>query len=222
MSQDETVWQPICRYACRLNLLRNANGADPKGGYLKKSHYLNLNFTTVLCLLALSLAMTLIAGCSSNSVAPTTENNNQNVADWLDSNLGTGQADCGPGPAMMDKTVSGLIGPKGGVLQVKLDGSLPAVFRFPAEALKVETLITIRASVVGMPSGSVVVYDCGPDGTVFDVPLEVVQPEPNGKSAASLYYFNEKLSQWELQETSPVKDRNALFHIYHFSKYGIS
>jgi hypothetical protein len=202
--------------------MRNVIGANsPKGGYLKKSNHLNLNLMAVLCLLALSMMM-LIAGCSSNTVAPTTDNNNQNIVDWLDSNLGTGQADRIPGPTMMNKVVSGLIGPKGGIIQVRLDGSLPTVFRFPAGALKVETLITIRASILGAPSGSVVIYDCGPDGTVFDVPLEVVQPMPPSKSAASLFYFNEKLSQWELQEVSPVKGGTALFHIYHFSKYGIS
>jgi hypothetical protein len=177
---------------------------------LKKSHHLNLNVTAVLCLLALSLVMTLVAGCSSNAVAPNTNN----------SNITTGQTD--PDPRLdPDKTVSGLIGPRGGLLQVMLDGSTPTIFRFPKGALKVETLITIRAYRVQMRFGTMDAFDCGPDGTVFDVPIEVTYTTPPGKTTANLLYYNEDSAQWELQELSLVSRGCVQFHIYHFSKYGI-
>ncbi len=168
------------------------------------------------------MSLAFVGGCTSNAVAPSTDNPSLSTLDWLNSSPTTGQADRCPIPFITDRIVSGLIGPKGGVLQVKLDGSIPAIFRFPQGALKTETLITIQATVLETPSGSLVVYDCGPDGTVFDVPLEVTQPEPPGKSAANLFYFNETSMQWELQETSPVQHGCAKLHIYHFSKYGIS
>ena len=38
--------------------------------------------------------------------------------------------------------------------------------------MKVGTLITVRATVLATPSGNLAIYDCGPNGTVFDVPLE--------------------------------------------------
>jgi hypothetical protein len=168
-------------------------------------------YVSILAVLfAISISLAFISGCSQNAVAPVQDDLNQPRLGQLNSNLAT------------DKTVSGLIGPKGGLLLVKLDGSLPTVFRFPAGALKVETLITIRGYLLGSPRGTLAVYDCGPDGTVFDVPVELTQPMPPNKAEASLLYFNEKSMQWELQETSTVKNGSALFHIYHFSKYGIS
>jgi hypothetical protein len=188
---------------------------------LKKSKHINQNVTTVLCLLALSLVMALVAGCSSNIVAPSTDSSSLSQ---LNSQVVPGQNSPEPRTFTTELTASGLIGSKGGVIVVAPQGSatMPAQFIFPQGALKTETMITIRASVLDTPSGRLVVYTCGPDGTVFDVPIQVVQPEQCGKTAASLYYFNEKTTQWELQETSPVKGGSAVFHIYHFSKYGIS
>jgi hypothetical protein len=191
---------------------------------LKKLNHINLNVTTVLCLLALSLVMTLVAGCSSNAVAPSTDSSSLSQLNWLNSKVVPGQDGPEPRTFATELTASSLIGPKGGVIVIAPQGSsmMPAQFIFPNGALKVETLITVRASLVETPFGNLVVYDCGPDGTVFDEPVLVVQSEPRGKTEASLYYFNEKTQQWELQETNPAKGGSAVFHIYHFSKYGIS
>jgi len=180
-------------------------------------------YVSILAVLfAISISLAFVGGCTSNAVAPSTDNSILSTLDWLSSDITTGQADRSPKPPELDKIVSGLIGSQGGVLQVKLDGSTPAIFKFPKGALKTETLITIHASVLQSPYGDFVVYECGPEGTVFDVPLEVSQPMPPSKSAASLYYFNETTMQWEVQETSTVQHGAAKFHIYHFSKYGIS
>ncbi len=186
---------------------------------MKKSRHMNPNVTTVLSVLAITLIMALVAGCTSNAVAPSTESSGQSTLTWLNS---TDQADRIPVPFMLDRTVSALIGPKGGILQLNLNGYMPVVFRVPAGALDEPTLITISALVVKSPGGEFVVYDCGPDGTVFNLPLQLLQPEPPGVTIANLFYFNETTSKWELQETSRVIGSVALFHIYHFSKYGIS
>ncbi|TFH58220.1 MAG: hypothetical protein E4G91_09610 [Candidatus Zixiibacteriota bacterium] len=189
---------------------------------MKRSPHHNWHVPTILVLLAISLSLAIVGGCTSNALTPENGNPNQSKLDWLNEFFNDGGADRGPSPFIMEETVSGLIGPKGAVLQLNLRGSLPIVFRFPAGALKVETLITIHAYILQSPFGNFMLYDCGPDGTVFDVPVEVLQPEPRGTTTASLFYFNETSMQWELQETSRVLNGTALFHIYHFSKYGIS
>lgn len=189
---------------------------------MKRSPHHNWHVPTLLVLLAISMSLAFVGGCTSNAVAPSTDNPNLSTLDWLNSSPATGQADRCPISFMTDRTVSGLIGPKGGLLQAKLDGSVPTIFRFPAGALKVETLITIRVYREQMRFGTLEAYDCGPDGTVFDLPVEVTKPMPPGKDKASLFYFNEESMQWELQETAPVEKGAAKLHIYHFSKYGIS
>lgn len=168
-------------------------------------------YVSILAVLfAISISLALVSSCSQNAVAPIQDNPDQPA-------LG-GE---GHGP-ITDITVSGLIGPDGGLLQVRLKGSLPTVFRFPKGALKVSTLITIRVYRAQMGSDSLDAYDCGPDGTVFDVPVEVTVPMPSRQDTASLFYFNETSMQWELQESSHVNNGVVKFNLYHFSKYGIS
>jgi hypothetical protein len=167
-------------------------------------------YVSILAVLfAISISLAFISGCSQNVVAPIQDNPDQPA-------LGGG----GQEP-VTDITVSGLIGPNGGLLQAKLDGSLPTVFRFPKGALKVETLITIRVYHQPMGADTLEAYDCGPDGTVFDVPVEVTKPMPSGVNSASLFYFNETSMQWEWQESSHVNHGVVKFNLYHFSKYGI-
>jgi hypothetical protein len=178
-------------------------------------------YVSILAVLfAISISLVFISGCTQNAVAPGQDDLDQTKLDVHSSDITTGQADR-TRLRETDGTVSGLIGPEGGVLQVKLDGSTPTIFRFPAGALTVETLITISAHVEQSPSGGLAVYDCGPAGIVFELPVEVTQPTPPNKTTASLFYFNESSLQWELQEISRISNGRALFHIYHFSKYGI-
>lgn len=186
---------------------------------MKRFPQFTWNVTTVLFLVAVSICLAIVSGCSSNTVAPITEDTK--AFDWLAEQGNGADADREPVRPMLDQTYSALIGPKGGVIPVQPKGQPNAVFIFPKDALKVEKLITITVKTEVTPFGNLLVYDCGPDGTVFDVPLQLVHPEPRGKTSASMYYFNEDKQQWELQETSVVKGADAVFHIYHFSKYGI-
>jgi hypothetical protein len=188
------------------------------------------NVPVLLTLLVISVSLT-FAGCSSNAIAPVTEKNSEDQLGTFDGPFIDGGANRGPVTRFTETTVgtlgdevlavSQLIGPKGGVIVLSPKGSSPITFRIPAGALLEDKLITVRSFTERTPSGVLAVYDCGPDGTVFLLPIEVVQPV-TGKSAASMYYFNPQSLKWELQETSAVKSGAALFHIYHFSKYGIS
>jgi outer membrane murein-binding lipoprotein Lpp len=178
-------------------------------------------YVSILAVLfAISVSLAFVSGCSQNAVAPGQDDQNQAELDLLSSDITTGQADRDR-LRSQEETVSGLIGPNGGVLLVRFDASTPTIFRFPQGALTAETMITICAHIEESPSGSLAVYECGPAGIVFEVPVEVTQPMPPDRTTASLYYFNENSVRWELQEMSRITNGVALLHIYHFSKYGI-
>jgi hypothetical protein len=224
MLQDETARQPNCEYRYELNSPQKQSGCKPKGGYLKK-HHLNLNLTTVLCLLAISLAAIFVAGCSSNAVAPSTDNSSLSQLDWLNSNLAPGQADRAPAlvdlPVVFDTTLTQAVDSKGSTFTV-VNGKEKIEFKVPGKALASPVLLTIHVTKYQAPFGSFWLLDCGPNGTVFAKPLEVkLNGEIQKNSGSVLYYFNPVTGVWEVQEILNAKSMKG-FSIYHFSKYGIS
>ncbi len=174
-------------------------------------------------LLAISISMAFIAGCSPNGTAPNREDALQNKLDWLTAFDPANNADKGPvngnfSPVLVDTVLAGTFGSQGGVLALFHDRSRLQV-TFPAGCLDVETLITIHVTEIASPFGPFWVLDCGPDGTVFVKPISVtVTPG----SASALFYFNDSTGAWEVQQVVSAKTVNPHFFIYHFSKYGIS
>lgn len=125
---------------------------------------------------------------------------------------------CGGGGGGGDDHVdgTGTIGPDGGTVSLS---SGPTV-QVPAGALSVKTPITISASTVTAPSGAVTaVYQFGPEGTSFAVPVRVSFPVPAGTKASDVtVYWTRKGSttDWELLQTT-LSGTTASAETTHFS-----
>lgn len=174
-------------------------------------------------LLAVSLALLMFVGCSSNSVS----NDEQNPIDPKVNHLyETGEADVNyaapPLFEVLEVAASKVIGIAGGTVEINLSGGSAAQFSVPAGALIKPVDISLNLRKFATPHGPIFLYDCGPDGTQFKFPAKLTQPMPAGQAYAFLYYFNEDSKVWELQEVVRVKNGFATFNIKHFSKYGIS
>lgn len=190
---------------------------------MKRSSQSKRYVSTMGLLLAVSLALFMFVGCSSNSV----NNDEQNPIDpkinFLYETVDAGQNYAAP-PLfeLLDVAASKVIGIAGGTVEIALSGGSAAQFAVPAGALIKPVEISLNVRKFATPRGPIFLYDCGPDGTQFKIPAKLSQPMPAGQEYAFLYYFNEVTKAWEFQEAVKVKQGVATFSIKHFSKYGIS
>jgi hypothetical protein len=115
-----------------------------------------------------------------------------------------------------------LIGDDGGLLSLEL-GDKTATFAVPEGALDKSELIVMKAVQAPTPMGEATVFDFGPDGLEFSSPatlsLETARAEG---SVLRLYWWNNSVGRWELQESCEVRNGVVHFSVHHFSKYGIS
>lgn len=172
--------------------------------------------------LALSIAVALIVGCSTNATKYEGQLPVDDKLSFLEeSTNGNGASASISLFDVLNTLVDKVIGVVGGVINLEVDGT-KIKFEVPAGALTHPTRITMDVQRIGTPVGKLFVYDCGPDGTKFNVDAKLSQQMPAGQKRAFLYYFNESRSKWELQEVVDVSNGYATFRIKHFSKYGIS
>ena len=83
--------------------------------------------------------------------------------------------------------------------------------------------IYIRADKWITPTGVVYYYDCNPGGVVFSVPIMLIQPYKNNlRGTQNLYWKNEGINQWVVEDSQNLSSGSARFSIKHFSKYAIA
>jgi hypothetical protein len=175
---------------------------------------------------AVFLVAFLVAGCSDNPVAPKSDDGTGGFTyikdkggDPMVAPGDPGGKALGPGGRDSDSAV---IGPAGGEIDLTL-GPHASRFLVPPGALLSPVLISVAAVAAGTPFGDVAVFDFGPDGLAFKVPvkltLQVSDPEGMTKR---LYWWNPSSGRWQLVNVAPVKDGEVTFNVAHFSKYGIT
>lgn len=83
--------------------------------------------------------------------------------------------------------------------------------------------IFIRAEKWNTPNGLVYYYDCTPSGVVFSSPLMLIQPYENKIGGIqNLYWKNDRLNAWVVEDAQNLQSGYARFGIDHFSKYAIA
>jgi len=103
----------------------------------------------------------------------------------------------------------------------------------PPAAVNEDVEIKVDVYVEKTPcQGNVFILECGPDGLVFNTPINLsFDASAFGTSAsrgtANLYWLNPFTGGWELQSKTRIMEtkdgtRPVTFQIYHFSRYGIS
>lgn len=187
-----------------------------------RSPHRNWHVPTLLVLLAISVSLAFVAGCTSNAIAPD-DNLIQSKLDWMNEFFTPGGAQRGPGlgecPILFDTVLAKSVDRSGAQFKVVF-GKEEIAFSLPKDALSSPSTLTIRATKYQAPFGSFWLLDCGPDGTVFAKSLEV---KPNrdaiNGNRSVLFYFNPDTAQWEVEQ---IASANSNLLINHFSKYGIS
>jgi len=112
-------------------------------------------------------------------------------------------------------------------------GGETAVFRFPANAVTMETayllgtdgVITIQGVKNTTDGVTTYEYVCSPHGLVFEDAVQLTQPySARTGTSLGLYYYDEDArgNPWDLKEVTTVSSGVANFNLWHFSKYGIS
>jgi hypothetical protein len=185
--------------------------------YYSKRFYL----AGVLLLLLSGLSLMLVPGCSKNTVAVSGTSAVDEQLTYLNTFFAPGGPQLGEPldscPVLLDTVLTDLIGQSGGRFNLRNDNGILLV-NIPPKALDKETDITIHVTKYKASFGPFWLLDCGPEGTVFAQPLEVT-PVGSASKTRVLFYFNEKSSQWEVEEIAV--DSGSL-EINHFSKYAIS
>ncbi len=177
-----------------------------------------------IMLMTASLALVLLTSCSSDTVAP--DDQTQNQLDWLNETLRDDGPQATSGfvidrlPVLIDTTLVAVVSPYGSQIDY-VHGNEKIGFSLPYMAVKSQMTLTIRIRKLNAPFGKFWLFDCGPEGTKFKYPLYVQPNEAacNG-SVLVLFYFNEETGFWEVEAKSG--SFNPQVPIYHFSKYGIS
>lgn len=176
-----------------------------------------------LCCLAI-----IVFGCSGNVPAPTSPNDNSVI------NAGDGalrdrsfDPDRPETVFVAADTVSANLGANGGKFCLHIQGK-KVEFNVPSGALQESVTITIIGALYKVGASELYVYDCGPSGLQFAVPLELTQLINKSDGAqAILWFFDESTTDgdgtgWESIGVSEVMGGKGVFLLHHFSKYGIS
>lgn len=178
-------------------------------------------------LILVCCAVLALVGCSQQPLSPVSYSN-----DPLDALSHIGGDDDG-GPAAVETTLvataslSEAVGTNGKVLRLTLDKRV-IVFTIPKNALTETVTITITGSKYEIGKKEFFVYECGPNGLQFLEPILLTQPVAmtNGQPLVLLYY-DDTLEDgdgigWQVEESGVAVNGRGIFHIHHFSKYGIS
>lgn len=189
---------------------------------LNAAKKLRRKFSLLGFVLALSIAVAMIVGCSTNSTSYDDQIPVDDKLSFLEESTNGEGANASLGLfELLNEAAIKVVGVVGGSVNLSVGGTRVR-FEVPAGALTIPTPISLNVTKLGTPEGDLFVYDCGPDGTQFRVDARLSQQMPVGRKYAYLYYFNEETSKWELQEVVNVTGGFATFKIKHFSKYGIS
>lgn len=189
-------------------------------------------FVGATFLIAFAASVLLLSGCGDSPVAPTIGDGSVGALQQVEQEHGAllAQDSIGATPKLLGNLLrnvffaleSLLIGEDGGLLSLELGGKT-ATFAVPVGALDENALIVMKAVQAPTPMGEATVFDFGPDGLEFLSPatlsLETARAEG---SLLRLYWWNNSVGRWELQESCVVKDGSVHFSVHHFSKYGIS
>jgi hypothetical protein len=176
-----------------------------------------------LMILGLCCLAIIIFGCSGN--VPTAPSDNSVINSGLrDRAFDSDQPET---LFVASDTVSGTIDSHGGELVLHIQGK-PIMIAVPAGALQSAVTITIIGTRYKVGTQEFYVYDCGPSGLQFAIPLELTQLINKSDGAhATLWFFDESSSDgdgtgWESIGVSTVLGGRGVFLLHHFSKYGIS
>lgn len=189
-------------------------------------------FVGATFLVAFAASVLLLSGCGDSPISPVIGDDSVGALQHVEQNHGAllAQDSNGASPKLLGNLLrnvfyaleSLLIGNDGGLLSLEL-GDKTATFSVPAGALDENALIVMKAVQAPTPMGEATVFDFGPDGLAFSSPatlsLETTRAEG---SVLRLYWWNDSVGRWELQESCVVSHGSVHFSVHHFSKYGIS
>ncbi len=168
-------------------------------------------------------AILALFGCSQQPVAPNTDSS---VNKFADDPFGDPVEN--DTVLVASASTSKLVGPACDTIQLRLQNKKIKLW-IPAGALSDTVTITVTGSKYKIGRTELYVYECGPNGLQFQVPIEIQQPIPlewNGTEVTFLY-FDETYNDgdalgWEEVASSIATGTVVRFDIQHFSKYGIS
>lgn len=196
-----------------------------------KNQGLSQGVTGIIILLLCCIAL-LLFGCSNNPTSPALNSTEDKAVIIGGANGDSDEPGIDPFGSdtvfVASDTVTGLVSPEGGELVLHIQGKkVDFVIREGALADSVTISIIGSRYRVGR-STEFYVYECGPSGLQFAIPLELTQliNRSNG-AAATLHYFDESYLDgdgvgWETIGVSHVLGGKGTFLLHHFSKYGIS
>jgi len=196
-----------------------------------KNQALNQGVTGIIILMLCAIAI-LLFGCSENPAAPAINSSEDKAVVVGGANGGSDEPAVDPlgldTVFVASDTVVGLVMPEGGELVLHIQGK-KVDFVIPEGALADSVTISIIGSRyrVGR-SIEFYVYECGPSGLQFAIPLELTQLiNRSDGAAATFHYFDESFLDgdgigWETISVSHVQGGKGTFLLHHFSKYGIS
>ncbi len=121
-----------------------------------------------------------------------------------------------------------------GDFKIQMDFGIDGVdveFVFPKNAvtsgttgiLGTDKTIRISGEAVLASNGSYVFfYECLPHGLEFSSPVQINQKVKDADFTLMGLFYNVKGKWYTLEEVSQVRNSTATFHLWHFSRYGIS
>jgi hypothetical protein len=182
-------------------------------------------FRGALVTLSACLVLLIAHGCSQNPANTGSKDASELKMEWLNSmSSGGAQRSSGVSFVVFDSVISEVVG-DGKEVKFKFESDKDKVeFKFKKECLTVPTLITIHAQKLDSPYGPIWVFDCGPDGTLFDAdhPVELKATGRYSKDYVALWLFDETTQTWEIIDLLDAHGYKRSWDIFHFSKYGIS
>ncbi len=168
-------------------------------------------------------AILALFGCSQQPLAPTTD---QGVNKFADDPFGD--------PVESDTVLvatastSQLVGPSCDTIQLKLQNKKIKLW-IPDGALSDTVTVTVTGSKYEIGRTELFIYECGPSGLQFQIPIEIQQPVPVefNDTEISFLYYDETYNDgdglgWEEVDRATATGAVVRFDIHHFSKYGIS
>ena len=162
---------------------------------------------SVFLITVFSVLMLLFAGCSNSSGGSSGNNNDDDVIDNDNTDKTSG---------------SETVGSTGGIVTAGNNVTIT----IPDGALDTDTIITVNyydkeENVAKGPSDFLGGVEFGPDGTVFNTPVEVKMKLTDKASATSIsvFCYDKEEDIWDFVTAATVEDGYAIFTVNHFSIY---